>query len=302
MSEPVTEGVLVGTMVLATLAAARAALVARGSATATARLADPSPRTGRSSCAPLRLRAPPWVASGLADAGLDLSAGQAWSAWMATAVAAVAAAVAIGGPGLGVVVAGVAVVGPVAGWRLLRHRGQARMEAVLPAIVEDVARGLRSGASLRQAIAEAAPRAPGQLGDDLARVARVADHGATLVSSLEDWARRRPLAGVRLVVAALCLGAETGGARAQAVDGVAATLRQRIAAQSEARALATQARVSAAVIAAAPVAFCAVASATDARTLDFLLRTVPGLAFLSAGLALDVLGALWMARLTRIEP
>jgi tight adherence protein B len=195
-----------------------------------------------------------------------------------------------------------AVVGPVVAWSLCRHRGQARVEAALPGAVDAIARGLRSGASLRQAVAEAAAATHGELGRDLAHVAAATERGATMVASLEEWARRRPLGGVRLVVAALGLASEMGGATAQAVDGVADTLRQRLAARAEARSLATQARASAAVIATAPLAFGALASATDPSTLTFVFRTAPGLAFLSAGLALDAVGALWMARITRIEP
>ena len=187
-------------------------------------------------------------------------------------------------------------------WRLLRHRGHAALEAALPAAVEEVARGLRSGASLRQALEEAGRATPGPTGLELARVTAAAGQGASLTTALDWWAERSPLDSVGLVVAALGLGAETGGAQAQAIDGVASTLRQRLAAQAEARALATQARASAAVIAVAPLAFCVLASAADRRTAEFLLGSPVGLACLVAGLALDAAGALWMARLTRIVP
>ena len=100
-------------------------------------------------------------------------------------------------------------------------------------------------------------------------------------------------------MAALALGLATGGARAQAIDGVAATIRARLDARAEARALATQGRVSAIVLATAPVAFCVLAAAGGGGTASFLLRTRPGLACLAAGLALDGLGAVWMAHLTR---
>jgi tight adherence protein B len=188
----------------------------------------------------------------------------------------------------------------VVGWRLLRHRGEAELEEALPGAVEAIARGLRSGASLRQALAEAARVAAGALSDDLAGVAKAAERGATPVAALEHWARRRPTAGVRLVVAALSLGAEAGGARAQAVDGVAATLRQRLAARAEARSLATQARVSAAVIAISPLAFFALASSTDARTATFLFHSVAGTVLLVVGGALDGIGWIWMNRLARV--
>lgn len=244
---------------------------------------------------------PPWVTSALADTGLGLEPARAWSLWLASSALAAAAGLGTGGAAAAVVAVGAVVAGPLVGWRLLRRRGSDRYEAALPGAVDAVARALRSGASLRMAIAEAASVTPGPLGTELAWVAGTIDRGAGVVAALEAWAERRPTPGVRLVVSALCLGAETGGALARPVDGVASTLRQRLAARAEARALATQARASAAVLAAAPLAFTAVASLADTRTSTFLFRTPTGLLCLAAGLTLDALGALWMARVTRIE-
>ncbi len=246
------------------------------------------------------LVAPAWVGPRLADTDLVLDPATAWAVWVLGAVAVIAWAAIAAGVGAGVLAAGVTVGSPCLGWRLFRHRGEAALEAGLPAAVEAVAAGLRTGASLRQAVGEAAAVTPGALGADLALVAEATERGSAVVAALEAWAVRRPLPGVRLIVAALCLSAETGGAAAQAVDAVAATLRQRLAAQGEARALATQARASAAVMAAAPVAFCAVSAALDPRSSAFLLRTPLGLALLAAGLGLDAAGAVWMARLTRV--
>jgi len=244
---------------------------------------------------------PVWLPARLADAGVAMAPTTAWRVWAVTATAVAGWAFLGAGAGAGVLAAALAVAGPCLGWSLLRHRGSSRLEAALPAAVEAVAASLRSGASLRQAVGEAAGATPGLLGSDLARVVVTTEGGGGLVAALEGWADRRPLPGVRLAVAALCLCAETGGAAAQAVDSVGATLRQRLAAQAEARALATQARVSAAVIAGAPVAFCVLSAATDQRSSGFLLQTRLGLALLAAGLALDATGAVWMARLTRVE-
>jgi tight adherence protein B len=184
--------------------------------------------------------------------------------------------------------------------RELESRAAAKAEASLPAVLEEIARRLRTGASLRQAIVEAAPSASGLLAEELELVVAALERGAALVDALEDWAASVTRTGVRLAVAALCLGAETGGAQARAVDGVAATLRERLAVASEVRALTSQTRASMLVIAASPLAFCAFASATDPRTSTFLFRTPVGLACLAAGLSLDLVGALWMRRLGRL--
>jgi tight adherence protein B len=256
----------------------------------------------RSASAIPRLTAPSWLAKALTDAGVDVAADTVWSAWVGSELSGVAVALITGGPALGVL-AGVALtLAPLAVLRATRGRGPARIEAALPGGLESVARALRSGASLRQAVDEASTSTPGALGHELRRVANEAGHGVPLVAALEALALRRPLPGMQLAIAALCLGAETGGAQAQAVDGVATTIRERLAVAAEARALASQARMSALVIGIAPIGFGVFAASTDPRTAQFLLHTSAGIALLAAGLTLDGLGWLWMNRLCRVVP
>lgn len=253
-----------------------------------------------------------------------------------------------------------------------QHR---RVVRELPDVLEDVARSLRSGTSLRVALAEAAgvehSRAPadvavvggargdvavvervgrsalpgargGDRGDvglgeraeggerlgarrrdlvdggvavggargdarlvvggargDIAVVVQRADRGEPLGAALDAWARSRPLPEVRLVVAALGLGLEAGAASARTVDGLAATLRERSAVAGEVSAQATQARLSALVISALPLAFTTWTCLTDRRIADFLFATPAGWGCLLGGVTLNALGALWMRRITR---
>lgn len=251
-----------------------------------------------------RLPVPPArVAHALAEADIPAPADVVWTAWLASLAAGPLLAGVAGGAGL----AGVAVLalaaGPLLVVRTRRGRADTRIEQALPGTLEAVARSLRSGASLRQAVEEAGGTAGAGriLAAELSRAAAEAAQGASLVAALEGVAARRPLPGVRLGVAALCLGAETGGAQARAVDGVAATVRERLAVAAELRALSSQARISALVIGLAPVGFGAFAAATDPRTSEFLLHTPAGLSLLVAGLVLDGLGWLWMQRLARVE-
>jgi tight adherence protein B len=184
--------------------------------------------------------------------------------------------------------------------RCFARRIDARIDAAVPLALEAMARSLRTGGSLRQALREAVTATPAELGEDLDRLAGAVEHGAPLAGALDDWVTARPLPSVRLAAAALRLGAETGGAQARALDGVAATVRERRRAAAEVSAQATQARVSAAVIALSPLAFGVLSTASDHRTAAFLFGTIPGLALLGLGLGLDCLGAFWMARLTRV--
>lgn len=240
-----------------------------------------------------------WLAGRLDDAGVGGSSARWALAWVGLVAVAVACALIAGGPSLGALGAGVATGGP---WLLLwarRGRGPAAIEAGLPPVLEATARGMRAGASLPHALAAAAPGATRGLAGDLDRVAGgAADAG--LVVALDRWAVARPLPGVRLAAAALALAAEVGGGGARALDGVALTLRQRQAVAGEVRALATQARLSAVVLTIAPIAFAALAVASDPRTATVLLGSPVGQVCLAVGLVLDAVGAAWMARITRV--
>jgi tight adherence protein B len=208
--------------------------------------------------------------------------------------------VAVGGLGLALLAGGAWMLAPAVCEGMVRRRTERRAAADVPAVLEATARGLRSGSSLATALADAAASTPGVVGAGLDRVVSAAARGQPLVEGLEQWGADCEVPGVRVAVSALVLAAEVGGPQAAALDGVATTLRQRAAARAEAVALGSQARMSAWVIAVAPVVFAVLASAADRRNAEFLLRTRVGLALLVAGLGLDAAGALWMARLTRM--
>lgn len=290
--------VVAALLVVATALAARAAVAMTRGALVRRRLDGDAGADGRRST-PVLPEPPAWVLPALDRAGID-SPTPVWWAWVGAVAVTLGAGFVLGGLALAVLAGAAAVAGPALVLRTRRGRGDEQLERDLPVALEAVARSLRSGASLRQAVAEAAEATPGRLGRELGTVAGQVERGAPLVEALEGLAARRPGPGVRLAVAALCLGVETGGAQAKAVDGVAATLRDRSGVAAEVRALSSQARVSAVVIGLAPVAFGGFAAATDPRTADFMFSTPAGLLLLAVGVTLDGLGWLWMQRLARV--
>jgi tight adherence protein B len=303
----VVVSVFAAALVVVTACAARAATRASGGFLVRRRLraqaggdASFDGRTGTPSALDLLPDPPARFERALDHAGFDVAPRLAW--WSGVGAVAVVGLLALlaGGFPLAALATAAAVAASALVLRTRRGQGDLRLERALPAALESVARSLRSGASLRQAIAESAVATRGRLGRELEDVARQVLHGATIVDALEAFAARRPVPGVRLAVAALCLAAETGGAQARAVDGVAATLRDRLGIGAEVRALSSQARVSALVIGLAPLAFGAFAVATDPRTGRFLLHTPVGLALLAVGVSLDGLGWLWMQRVARV--
>lgn len=179
-------------------------------------------------------------------------------------------------------------------------RRRARRDAQLPDALDRLASALRAGEAVGPALTALATDLPEPLAAELGPVAASIEHGAPVALALAAWAARPGAsADVRLVAAALTLGADAGGEVARAVDRVAVTLRERCELQGEVQALATQARASAAVLAVTPLAFGGLIATIEPQVVAFLVTTPVGLACLASGLGLEVLGAAWMARITR---
>lgn len=244
--------------------------------------------------------APAWFRSALVETGAAIDPTAAWliARW-ASALTVALAAVTAGAAGAAL--AGAAVLAsPSAVRRLVARRSADRRDAQLPQALERLASSMRGGSSLGQAFATVARSTPEPLGNELRSTAAEVAHGASLATALDRWSTR-PTSGseVWLASAALGLAADAGGEVARSVDRVAATLRERRELRAEVRALATQARASAGVLAAAPLAFTALVSSIEPAAITFLLTSPVGLVCLVGGLALEALGAAWMAHILR---
>lgn len=267
------------------------------------RLASVGPRPSASPEAPAGpVSIPPaWVSAAVARAALPWPASKVWRWWAVLAPTVTVGAAAVGGPVLAVLGAVAVIALPTALVVTRSSMADDRLDDALGPALESMARSVRSGASLRQAVYEsAASGADPVLAAELGAVVVDADRGAGLAEAVDRWAQSRPTAAVRLAGAAVCLAAETGGAPGRPLDGVAASLRERSALQRELHALGTQARLSAVVISLAPIGFTVLAAGVDPETGHFLLRSPVGRLCLVAGVTLDVLGALWMRRLARV--
>jgi len=138
----------------------------------------------------------------------------------------------------------------------------------------------------------------GPLAADLTDLDRRLGLGQPFGQVLAEWTNRRELAGIRLASAALGFSAESGGSRSRAIDGLADSLRDRAALDREITALASQARMSGVVIAVLPIGFVFVSSTLDPEVSAFLFASPAGLMCLAVGIGLDLVGFLWMHRMS----
>jgi tight adherence protein B len=253
----------------------------------------PAPGAPTATCRP-----PQWVEELVTAAGRSTDAARAWrllgrSVPVALAVVAVAV-----GPVSAVVLAAALAATPRGLRTIVRRRLHDRRDAQLPDSLERLASALRAGSSPTTAFVSLAHEAPEPLGAELRVVAAEVEHGAGMAAAVGAWAAHQGASpAVRLAASALSLGVAAGGEVARSMDRVAATLRERRELQAEVHSLATQARASAGVLGMAPLGFTALVSTIEPGMVRFLVTTPIGLLCLAAGLALEVAGILWMARI-----
>jgi len=213
--------------------------------------------------------------------------------WAAQAVAVPAGALLVlGAPGLAIVGLAVAAVAVAAGSPRDTAGPAVEPVAVIEALVGPLAAGATLGGAVDRVVAHG-----GQPADALEPVARAVADGAPVQQALDGWAADVDDDRLRLVTDAVAVAGSSGGSLARALLGAGETLREREALRRELCALGSQARASALVLVAVPIAFTAVVAVADRRVGAFLLMTPAGWACLLAGLVADGVGWWWMRRL-----
>ncbi|HTO00248.1 MAG TPA: type II secretion system F family protein [Microthrixaceae bacterium] len=172
-------------------------------------------------------------------------------------------------------------------------------EHQLPELASGLARSVHSGATLRVAMEDVAAVMDRPAQVDLRAVLDRVERGWLLDDALVEWQRGARSAGLDLLVAACRLGHAEGGDLKAALEGVAAALLDRIEVADETRALTSQARTSAYVLAVLPALGAAGFSVLDPQVADVLFTSPAGLACLLVGVTLNLLGAWCLKRLVR---
>lgn len=168
---------------------------------------------------------------------------------------------------------------------------------------DDLARSLRHGSTLRNALATVLPDDPtiAELSDPVRHhLAR----GADVCGACETWADvtsrlRTERAGLLATFATLLAAtSKLGGASAAPIDRFAASMRQRVADDLERDANSAQARLSARVLTAVPLAVLTLLLSTDSDVRAVAAGRV-GMVVIATGVLLNAVGAWWMSRIAR---
>jgi len=206
-----------------------------------------------------------------------------------------------GGPGLALLLGGVAAVAPSVVIAVLASRRRSAFAAELPDVLQLLAGTLRAGLPLVAALEAVAAEAGGPVAPELRRVAGEAALGRELPESLAAVGGRMRCEEVVWVGVAVDIHQQAGGNLAEVLDTLARTVSERQRLRREVAALTAEGRISAVVLGVLPVVLAGVIAVVNPGYLATLLDTTVGTLLIVGSAIGMVVGFAWMHRIVAVE-
>lgn len=188
-------------------------------------------------------------------------------------------------------------VGGAAGWnlpRLVEHfrakRRRGVREKQIPAALDLLANGMRSGMSFLQAWSFASQQTPDPFGGEMSETAHEIQLGRPMEEALENLRRRVDCEDMDLTVAAIRLTLATGGDLPKGLATIAGTIRDRAQMRGKIDSLTAQGRLQAVLVAGIPMIMVFVTYAVDPVRTSLLWTTTYGWILLGILGVMDVIG------------
>jgi len=199
---------------------------------------------------------------------------------------------------LGLLVATMVALVPMIVVAFARQQRRNKMLSQLPDAYEMMARVLRSGQTMSQAMRGVADEFPAPLADEFAYCWEQQNLGLSAEASLKDLGRRTGLLEIQIFVVALTIHRQTGGNLSHLLGKLSNVMRERDKIRSKIAALTAEGKMQAYVLAAMPIALGTFVSITNPEYMSTLWQ-YPQLLVLTA--ILEILGVVWMRKITNFD-
>lgn len=239
---------------------------------------------------------------GLEDFFLFLDSSQLWGVNVLLAAALAVFPWALGGHLLlSVMVALVVLALPRWALAWARRRRCRRIDEQLPDFLLALAGSLRAGSGLQSGLRLVARHSRRPLAQELGLLLQQQRMGLGFNEVLDALYGRVSTESVGLVVAAIKVAGHTGGSLAETLERISLTLRTRLQLQGKIRALTSQGRMQAWIMAGLPILLVLALHALDPETMGLLWRSALGWAVLLLVAALEITGMYLVRRIVDIE-
>jgi tight adherence protein B len=207
----------------------------------------------------------------------------------------------LGSAWLAVVAGALMLIAPQWAIARLRRLRLVRFDEQLPDLLLSLAGALRAGSGVQSALRHIVVQAPSPLAQEFGLMLREQRMGVSFEQALAQLYKRMPTEGTGLVVSSLKIAAQSGGNLAETLERIATTLRARLHLLGRVRALTSQGRLQAWVMACLPFALVLVLERLDPDAMALLWQTPLGWSVIGIVACLELIGVMFIRRIVNIE-
>jgi tight adherence protein B len=195
-----------------------------------------------------------------------------------------------------------------AGWLLprfmlarARQKRHDKIEEQLPESLLSIAKSLRAGSGMLQALNYAANETPPPLGTELQSTIRDLQLGVEAEDAFADLAARVGSPDLDIAVTAIVIQRTVGGNLSEILTNVTNTIRERANLYREVRVMTTRQRTTANMVAAVPVLIAAFIMLVNPKMFQLLTQTDVGRIALGIGAFFELVGIWLIRKFAKIE-
>lgn len=203
--------------------------------------------------------------------------------------------------GTGLILGMIGLLLPIAILKTRQSARRRRFDAQTPDALMLLTSSLRAGHAFLQAMQTVATELPAPLADEFAWASGEAQLGVPLETALARMVERVQSPDLDLIVTAILIQLPLGGNLAEVLDAIAETIRERVKMQGEVSTLTAEGRLSAIVLIALPAALALLLHLRNPAYFQPLLDTVAGHGMIGGAVAGQVIGALIIQRMVRLD-
>lgn len=179
----------------------------------------------------------------------------------------------------------------------MRQRRQKQMMALLPAMIDELARAAKTGRSVEQCWEMVADDTPEPLGNELKECSRRMKMGESLGQAISELPYRTGLVTLNILVTALSVHQLTGGDLVSVLERLSETIRDRLLFLGRLRAATVGSRATAVLMLVLPVVIVVFFTLRDPEYVQKLMASNMGRKITLGAIAMEVIGSLFILRI-----
>jgi tight adherence protein B len=176
-----------------------------------------------------------------------------------------------------------------------------QFEQGLPAALDLMVSGLRSGHSLVSAMSLVAREVPDPIGREFRICFDEQNYGLELRTAMHNMAQRVPIQDVRIVMTAILIQKETGGNLAEVLDKCSHVIRERFRLKREIKTKTAQGRLTGIILSLLPAILGFLLYLVNPKHMSLLWTRPLGLKMLYTATVMTVVGGLIIRKIVRIR-